>query len=617
MIINHKFETKFGTRSPEALALPYSSRLPDDKASLIRIRMYVVKRCIHDIEFRDDIVEMCSQDLPFFVLMFGWIHETRATEDQIGAFPAYLDPDQIDILAWWQKFAGTYDITNEKTRGIGLSYLASFLVMWLWLHNPHSIDIGLLTRTEKALDQKAKPGSLMGKLDLMFKKLPYWMRHDRNGKTILRRVSSSQNHLFQNLANGNNITGYVPTNNDLRSDRLNILIVDEGRFLKTTDQEWFAATFGAVPSTIWISTHQGTDNMFYRMTKDDESRLVRISTWWWENRRCRRGLYTIEAGQVKQQDAHRYPPGYFDIPKIWKLEEHIKGRLRSKWVDFQLLRPGIEPTTVLEEYYGLSAVASRKVLRPSIVKCIENTAQRPKAVGYLRDGVFIDDPDGDLWLWCNPDRPDGLVGIGVDPALTQASGAYFAAAGFNFKTGDQVFSYRSRMVSNDEFPRIITEIGNFLAGGGVRPMIACESQGPAGNIFLDGAQRLRYPSIAREEGKSSPGYGNNDRGAAWLIEWGRAIWSGETFVRDSRLAIDAEGFEYDADKWDVVFAGRDGHGDLAIAAALAWHEIKKRRQAYIRANQRAQQYDPDEAKFLQDSKRRRRQKCWSDRFIST
>lgn len=614
MSVNLHYETKFNEPSAEALALPYSPLLPKDPKALLKLRYYVRARCIHDLKFRAAIDQMCSEDLPFFVSMFGWMHETRGTEDQFGVFPVVLDPDQIDILAWWQKWAGKIDITDEKTRGIGFSYLVCFLLIWIFRYNTHSVDLGVLSKDEGSLDKRDKPGTLMGKLDLLFKYLPSWMRRSPTGKReiILHRASSNQNHIFKNKWNGNCITGYVPTNEKLRSDRLYLLVADEAAFLPIDDQQWLAAAYGTVNSVLWISTHKGTANLFYRMTRDEESRLIRISSWWWDNPRCRRGLYRIVKGKVEFLDPdYKWPVDYFNNPKLFKLEEFIQGRLRSPWVDRQFMRPGIDPLVVIEELYGLSALQSRKLLRASVIRSARATAaaKPPMAKGFLRNGDWIDDPEGDVWTWFNPATPPGLCVIGVDPALTEITGAYFAASAVDFKTGEQVLSYRSRTVSADEFPRIICEIGRWLAGGGALPYIACESQGPAGQIFLAGAQRLRYKALASDPNKETPGFGNTDRGVTWITEWGRGVRVGEHFARDPRLADDADGYEFN-DKWDLVYTGRDGHGDLLIADAIAWHVAKVKRQAYMRAQQKATRRDPDE----EVAARRRAKRTWSDRF---
>lgn len=617
---NIHYETKFGQPSKEALALPFSPMLPTDKIGLMKVRVALWERCLRDEEFRRDVIQMCAMDLPFFVLIYGWLHETRGTQEHIGEFPAFLDPDQIDILAWWQKWVGQIDICNEKTRGIGFSYLLCFLFLWLWLFSRHRIDLGLLSKDEQSLDRRDKPGSLMGKLDLMFAKLPPWLKLDAQGHSVLKRSSSNQNHVFHHNVTLNNITGYVPTNNKLRSDRLFALGADEARFLPITDQEWLAAAHGTVDSVIWVSTHQGRGNMFYRMTQNTVSNLIRISSWWWENRRCRRGLYRIKAGRVEMLDTvYRYPDGYFENPLIWEQEKYVKGRLRSAWVDRYFLRPGDDPTShvirVLEEYYALTSLVDRRLLREEVFQITERTTKPPMAIGHLRDGDWIDDADGPVRLWFNPDRvPAGCFFIGVDPGLSELGGAYKVAAAFDAKTGQQVLVARYHGIDPTLFPKKVVELATWLSGarGSGRAQIAFESNGP-GIVFRCGAERLRYPALMHDEGKSTPGFGNNDKGAAWLLELGRAIMSGELTVFDEQLGKELAAFEWDA-KEDLTYALTDGHGDTAIATALAWWGGRDKRRLILKAQKRPEHLkDPD---YFDEDRPRRGRKPLSKRHWS-
>ena len=145
-------ETIWGEPSAEALALPFFNLLPEDKVGLLKVRLYIRKRCLRDLEFRESILQMCKHDCAFFCMILCWFHETRETEDQIGEFPAFLDPDQVDILAWWQKWVGTIDITVEKTRGVGLSYLSVVFSIWLWLFKPSGVEVGVLSKDKTSLE---------------------------------------------------------------------------------------------------------------------------------------------------------------------------------------------------------------------------------------------------------------------------------------------------------------------------------------------------------------------------------------------------------------------------------------------------------------------------------
>lgn len=630
--MNLHFETKYGSPSEAALALPFSPRLPKDRLSLLKLRRNIHERCITDLQFRQDVMQMCALDLPFFVSIFGWMHETREGEESIGEFPVILDSDQIDILAWWQRYAGKIDLTDEKTRGIGFSYLVSYLVLWLWLFNTNKINIGILTETVEKLDQLNRPGTLMGKLDLMFRRLPYWVKNQgpyrgdaRDGYGILYRTSSSH-HRFNNRLNGNCITGFSANDDTARGDRLYILVVDEGTFLKVDEQKWLAATFGAVPSTLWISTHQGTANLFYRMTKNTESNLIRISSWWWENRRCRRGLYRIRNNSVEllntgytgtpidtalDDSGFKFPVDYFENPLIFKLERWIRGRLRSFWSDKHFLRPGIDPSTVLEEYYGLSAVSDRQLIRQSVCDVARATSKRPMAIGDLHEGQWRDDPDGPIRVWLNPERPNGTYVLGADPGLSAMSGDYKAASAFDTKTGEQILAARWVQIDPVQFTIKVAEIGKWLSGArgyGSTP-IAFESTG-VGVAFRSQIMQMRYPSVCHPEGKpEKPGYptSNQSDKEDRFLEFGRAIFAHDYIVRDEQTAVELAGFEFN-EKDDLVYSFTDGHGDNATAAALSWQGGKKRRLSARKLYENRVKHE------LELSERESRPRCYSDQF---
>ena len=614
-MLNIKLETKLNEPSDAFLKLPFAQYLPKDEEGILRLRIAIWERCVDDDEFRRDIDRMCSLDLVFFVTVFGWMHETRETQVKMGEFIPLLGQDQMDILSWWQEYGGKIDITNAKTRGIGLSYLACYYVMWLWLFNPHRISIGMMTRDEGALDKKDSPGSLMGKLDLIFEKLPPWMRYDEHGDSILSRAASNQSHRFFHKRLRNNIVGYVPTSDKLRSDRLYVLIADEAAALNLKDQDWLATAYGTVDSVIWISTHKGKACMFYRMTQNTKANLVRIETWWWNNARCRRGIYRIEAGRVVLMDDYKHCEGYFDNALIWDQETWVRGRPRSPWLDRPFFRPGIDAIRVLEEFYGLTALEDRRLLQETVFRVLKQTCRPPLAKGFLDEyGEWVDDAEGPISLWINPERRSGTFFVGVDPGLSELGGAYKVAAAFDAQTGEQVAVARYAGIDPTVFPKKVAQLADWLSGakGRGRTQIAFESTG-VGVVFHCGMERLRYPNLCSEPGKGKPGYANNDKGAAWLLELGRGIITGEVTIRDERASVELDAFEWD-DEEDLQYSLRDGHGDTAIATSLMWWGGRERRRLFIKkANMPEHVNDPD-SKEEPFRGRRRGVKLFSDRW---
>lgn len=607
--MNIKHETVLNQLSDAALAQPYYNLLPKDEEGLLRWKVYVRERCLEDRAFRDMIEQCNAADVCFFAASFGWFHETRETEKVVGKFPLIPDPDQIDILAWLQKYAGRIDVVIQKTRGVGLSYLICVYCLWLWLYRSQKIDIGLLSKDKNALDILDRPSTLMGKLDMLFAELPAWMRLNEEGKTIVHRTSS-QTHLFENLKNGNCVIGFVPTDQKLRSSRLYCLFADEGAFLEVTDQKWLAAAAGTSPSIIWVSTHNGSNTMFYRLVHDEISDLVRISTFWWNNRRCAKGMYTVKNGLINKIDQdYQFEEGYqfnYDKP----------GRLQSPFTDRAFRRPQINVMTVEEELYGIAAIQSKRMFRDTLVKYLQLLCTNHVYRCDMVAGDFIEnEEEPELYFWEHDEVFNGYYIIGVDPSAGVADGAYAALVVINVRTGLQVASAALKDMQPIPFAQYVVSLAKRLAGprGSGFAKIAFESTGAVGAQFAAELARLRYSALCYDKNKTTPGFHNMDNGEGWLLELARALKDNDIVIKDPRIIQDLSEFEYDS-KWELEFVGKDGHGDLGIAAALAWQGAKDMRQAILRQQKSTQSNVTNIEKEPKYQERKNQSKLYSNRF---
>lgn len=564
--MNKRINVKYGEVTPERASLPFSNQLTDlSYADILRLRVLIREKCIDDREFRADILEMCSQDVVFFASVFAVFHETRATEEIQGAFPVHLDPDQADILACLQKYGGRYDMTVEKSRGIGLSYLVCVYALWVWLfHKGGRIEIGLLSKDESSLDVPRRPSSLMGKLDLLFEFLPHWMKHDEKGVSILHRTAGQ--HRFENVLNGNAILGYVPTNDKLRSARLFCLIADESAFLPFDTQRWLASAHGTTPSIIYVSTHDGTNNMFYRLTQNDDPNidLIRLDAWWYENKRCRRGLYKSVKGKIEILDTT------YKFPLDYAFSHEHAGLLRSPWVDRCFARPEADKDCVLQELYGVAVINMRKLFQPAALDTAEKTLMAPVWRGTW-DGEEFQEMFERAPIYTF--KPVEMLGsrfvIGCDPSHGIPGKAYAGLAVIETLTGEHVLSGFMAECDACELARIAVSLSKYLGqfSGRGRCRIAYETQGGVGSAFREELTRQGFP-----EALTLP-LPNRDRGEGWLVELSRAIRDGDVVVRDRRILEELNNFVY-SNTYILEYAGRDGHGDATIALALAWQLAK-------------------------------------------
>lgn len=606
---NIKLQTVLEEPSQAALDLPFYNLLPKGEIPLLQFRLYVLERCNEDAEFREDIWAMCCKDVVFFAAMFCWLHETRddAFTTTIGKFPFQPWTDQVDLLAWLQEYGGRKDICIEKTRGIGLSWVAVVYMLWKWLTYGEHLDYGILSKDDKSLDMIGRPATLMGKLDLLFENLPGWMQLDPDDlKPILHRTLS--NHRFEHRRNHNAIIGYTSTDDKLRSARLNFVIVDEAAFLPVDTQRWLSASQFVTPSRIFISTHDGTATMFYRMSIDSVSRLVRISTWWQANPARWKGAYVVKKGQVIILDKTcKFPMGY-------DFKHDDPGLERSLWVDGEFEKTGVDKVSLMQEIYGTAAIATKRLFQKSVLEVGRASCTPAHRRCRLNgEGDFVEDLEGDFYFWQDEAIPfTGMYSVGVDPAIGVVDAALVGITAVDARTGHIAVSAGLANCTPVEAARAVEALCRLLCGprGSGYAKVVHESTG-IGVSFLTELKRLRWPNIYTDGTKM--GIPNRDKGEKVLIEAGRAIADGELVITDLRVVDDFEHFEYNS-KVELIFTGEVGHGDIGQATALAWWDAKVRRRAILdseKVTTQTKQFPIEEEEDYRDPGQRR---PWSDRF---
>jgi len=609
MAVNIKLQTKLNEPSEAAQDLPFYNLLPKDKVGVYRWRIYVLSRCLKDPEFRADILEMCRQDIVFFAVTFCWAHETRddAFTDSAGKFPFLPWMDQVDIFAWLQEYGGKTDICIEKTRGIGLSWIVVIYLLWKWLLHGEHLDYGILSKDDTSLDIPRRPATLMGKLDVLFESLPGWLQLGTNSKSVLHRTHTL--HRFVHLASNNAILGYTSTDDKLRSARFNLLIIDEAAFLAVDVQRWLASSQFTSSSRIFVSTHDGTATMFYRMSVDEKSKLVRISTWWQDNPVRWKGAYMVKGGQVRIVDKdYVYPADYpfcHDHP----------GLLRSPWVDGEFEKPGADKVSLMQEIYGTAAIDTKKLMQREVLDIAYRSCTVPTYRCRLNPyGEFIEDLEGDWFFWQEPSLPfEGMYTVGVDPAIGVADRALAGVCVMDTRTGATIVTAALPECNSVELARAVEVLCKLLCGprSAGFATVAHESTG-IGVSFLTELKRLRWPGIYVGPNKKQ-GIANKDKGELLLIEAGRAIKDGDFVVCDQRVVDDFSHFEYNS-KIDLVFTGEVGHGDVGQAAALAWWAGKERRRAIIEAENPPVDLNKQPIELEPGYSRGRMKTRWADRF---
>jgi len=530
------------------------------------------------------VLNACKTDLLFFCNTFLWVFEPRPTP---RVLPLNTWRDQDDVLVWMDECYGTREVGIEKSRGVGASWNAIVLFFHRWLFEPRA-TMAMVSRTEEAVDTRDDPDCLMWKLDFLYEHLPYWLKEDAEGRKILERNYGT--HKFLNRANGASIYGYAATGDVTTGGRKTAVLMDEfAKFKIGQDQAALDSTQHVTDSRYFISTYKGSANCFYTMMTQPSS-MLKIIIDWKDNPDRGAGLYTSDKGDLRVLDTnYEYVENYDHI---------LDGKIRSPWYDGECRRPGATPLSIAQEldrdpYGSVSKLFSRESFE----------RQRP----LVSEPVWRGEPDwdreslelrwnarsdGPLRLWVpQDDLPSrGPYAVGCD--IAAGTGGDFSSNSviqiLDISSGEQVGEYASNDIYPNDFAQLCVAICRFLAGTR-DPYFAYlnwDANGSGGAQFFKEVKRWAWGNMymhrsttnRRQERTKKPGYWQQDKGAAILMELHNAMLHGDLVIHSKLGLEECMQYEYDGEG-QIVHRGAaisedpsakgKSHGDRAYALGVA------------------------------------------------
>ena len=573
-----------GTPSEKVRDYPLYDLIPSDTIEQIQWRIGVRERAHRDISFRAGVINACRNDILFFINTFCWVFEPRPTP---RVLPMNTWRDQDDVIAWMDECYGTREVGIEKSRGVGASWNAIALFFHKWLFVPRAA-MAVISRTEEAADTRDDPDCLMWKLDFLYENLPYWLREDSEGRGILERNYGT--HKFLNRANGASIYGYAATGDVTTGGRKTAVLLDEfAKFKVGQDQAALDSTQHVTDSRYFVSTYKGSANCFYTMMTQPSS-MLKIIIDWKDNPDRGAGLYTSDKGELRLLDnEYKHAEDYDYI---------LDGKTRSPWYDGECRRPGATPLSIAQEldrdpYGSVSKLFSKE--------------------SYERQKPFVSEPtwrgeadwdtesleikwhvraDGPMRLWVpKDDLPNrGPYAVGWDVAA--GTGGDFSSNSvlqiLDISTGEQVGEYASNNIYPNDFAQLAVAICRFLAGTR-DPYFAYlnwDANGSGGAQFFKEIKRWDWANLymhrsttnRRQERTKKPGYWQQDKGAAILMELHNAMLHRNIVIQSKIGLEECMQYEYDGEgaichrgaaiSEDPSAKGKS-HGDRAYALAVA------------------------------------------------
>lgn len=436
----------------------YYDNVPKDLEGNLAHRESILTKASEDRHFREYLIEVCRDDLLYWVNTFCWLYEPRPRsvdgkrQDTIIPFISWEDQDPI-LLALQASPSQVNELTGvvgtdlmiEKSRGAGVSWNALTVIDHETIFRRDMVSYGVVSKTLLDADNPDNPDSLSWKIDWQNRQLPGWMVPPKKWKR------SITNHSLTNLVTGSSITYYSAVNNLASGGRKTVFFMDElHKFPVGADEDAMSSTEPVTNCRWLVSTPgpRGPEGAFYRAISEEASG-VKIRLHWSTNKERNRGIYTIKMPfdsladygpgdregfleELKEKhvvidgrkvfdgypvacdpENNPFPEGYLEhfmrdirpalAARGYDLKE--EGRLRSPWYDSRCLRMRMTPRSVAQEYdinYGGSASRFFNIVN---LEKLEKLCTDPTYKGELSFGddltpTWRKKENGDLHLWC-------------------------------------------------------------------------------------------------------------------------------------------------------------------------------------------------------------------------
>lgn len=600
---------------PETLATSpgrWNRLVPRDEEDNVAWRSHITAACLKDPSLRDDVWEMCKEDILFYVSSFVWQYNPDRQGFEAGPFIPWdfqerailkvpgvpwnasdLYPEEAGIL--WCIENGE-DLLAHKSRKMGASWL--FLIVMEWMWHFHGMKKFLcVSKSEDAVDSK-DPDSLFWKIDFIHRHLPDWLRP----KT--KRVTN----FFGNEVNDSSITGVASTGDAGVGGRATAMFIDEFALIKKDDKLW-AHSAQTSRCRIVNGTHRGLNTMLYKLSRLPS--INKLTMHWTQHPDNVRGLYRSTGyglGWEVLDKTYSFPAD-FDFNCSGTPSGGPRPQIRSPWYDRQCERMGGSWAVAMDLDIDPQG-SSHQYFDAVVIKELISTDCRPPLwVGdleYDRDSAhpyrLVENKEGLVKLWITPDGngkpPKAKYGFGADVSLGTGATPSCLTGG-DGATGQKVFEYVNAFIGAEDFAVLMVAVGRlFYDGDNQGAMLCWEADGPGlktGMKILELGYRQIYYRV--DEFKDNmryrqkrvvadrPGWTPNAKGKLVLLESYKRALRERQFVNRSEEALDqCLMFEFDS-RGGIAHGeesskgnpsgARVNHGDLVIADALAWKMMRE------------------------------------------
>jgi hypothetical protein len=588
-----------GALHPLVAQLPHYRLVPKDRTENKAWRIRMLRRAARDKAFQQSLMKACAEDFLFFVNAFCFILEPREGEQIKGLAPFVTWAHQDPVLAAMAHYIGVRHIVCDKSRAQGASWMLIVFFVWLFLFRPHSV-IGMGSKDEETADSPSNPDSLGWKVDFIMRHLPAWMRPP--GILVNEPNRKLSDHTWTNVLNGSTLKAYSATAGIGRAGRFTVFGLDESAFyLPGKDTEAVSNLLKTTNSLMMFSTPNGVNNEHHTRVTNPGRWLLAILDWK-DNPWQRRGLYTVENGQLVFLDKEYVHADNYKFV--------LDGRVRSPWYDARCEDDNNNMLLIGQELDREHTGSKGRPFPAVALEAAKEFCVDPLHIGMLSyeknephnadSHVWIEGEGYNFRLWQPLDQygrlPEGRYVIGADIGAGTAgdTSSNSVLEIFDSQGREQVGELALNTMPPTEFGALAVAVCYWLGRGAQSVYLAWEKNGPGGTAFTKEVMRLNYSNVLYEQSGSEladyrpttnrPGYHTRDTYTT-LEPLISALFSGDVSLR-SHLLIEECGQYVFNDSGKVEHpkakttrdssARGPSHGDRAIAAAIAMRALGDR-----------------------------------------
>lgn len=562
--------------------------VPRDVDENLRFRIDLLQQAQESEEVRRDLWVMCSRDILFWFNAFLWTYDARLKLSKRVPFITYPFQDRgiVDLL---DSIEQSENRAINKTRDMGLSWMCCATIFHQWLFS-ELFSALLVSRKEEYVVCPGDDKALFTKMDFIWNNLPAWML------PVADRFAGR----WVNYDNGATLGGEATTGDVGRGSRKTVILFDEfGHFPFTDAYQADASTANSTDCRWFNSTPRGSGGCFFDKChpKEDDIFAPKYRFYHWrEHPEHRRGMYQWVDGEVKILD-HRY-----DFPADYPYRKD--GHIRSPWYDKKEAELGYKKNLVAQELEGDFLGSGHPFFdAQKLQRVIKLYAGPPFKTGILtlnsvtgEPKEFVEKPEGLLKLWIHPDAfgemptdRDFVVGVDVSTG-TGASNS--AASVYDRQTKEKVAECQDARQGPYEWAEFCVALCKLFCGRKRRGARLIWEANGAGRTFGKRVLELGYGNIfyrdkaedkVVSEASDFPGWWSTPNGKRDLLtEYSQALNNGEIINRSRTAIEECENYRFKNGQivhfksldTDNESGARENHGDIVIADALSWREMR-------------------------------------------